>query len=547
MAQGADPVAAGLSALADGRWALARTAFEDALAARETPEALDGLGEALWWLGEPRRGIALRERAFGGFRRSGADLRAARTAVAVCVSYWVNFGNGPAGSGWLARARRVLPAADGGPMRGTFWLLQGYECGEFERACALFERALLEARATGDVDLEMSALSDLGGRIVAAGDTARGLAMIDEAMAGALSGECRRLETVVWTGCTMLGACEAAGDLARASQWLRVIDDFTERYGCPFMSATCRTHFGSLLVARGDWRRAERELAAALALSDGAGPLPRRMTSVRIADLRIRQGRPEDAAAILATCPDDVVEARLRLARGEPRAAAALLRRALQAAGSRTETVAAGGLLVRAEVASGDLPAARRARDRLAALARADRSAFVDAHLQTATAHVAAAGGEVDAATAHLRRAMVLWHELEMPVEAALQQLALATLLAAESPALAVEDATTALRILDRVGAVHDADAAAALLRSLGARGRPAPRTGTPLTRREQQVLDLVGLGLSNPEIARRLFISPRTTAHHVSSVLAKLGVRNRAEAAAHTARSVTARGPGGR
>ncbi|HEY7814473.1 MAG TPA: hypothetical protein VIC62_14620 [Nakamurella sp.] len=103
----------------------ARTAFEAALAVRESPEALDGLGEALWWLGEPLAGIAFRERAFAGFRRADERIRAAATAIAVCVSYWVNFGNDAAGSGWLTRAQRVLPDFDSGPMRGTFWLTPG--------------------------------------------------------------------------------------------------------------------------------------------------------------------------------------------------------------------------------------------------------------------------------------------------------------------------------------------------------------------------------------------------------------------------------------
>ncbi|MDQ3981388.1 MAG: response regulator transcription factor [Actinomycetota bacterium] len=97
-----------------------------------------------------------------------------------------------------------------------------------------------------------------------------------------------------------------------------------------------------------------------------------------------------------------------------------------------------------------------------------------------------------------------------------------------------------ALTAFEQLGAQADADAAAALLRSLGAPGRAAPRKLGVLTKREQEVLGLVGLGLSNPEIAQRLFISRKTAAHHVSNLLAKLGLRNRAEAVAYTARHPT-------
>ncbi len=65
----------GRLALEGSRWDEARAAFEDALAEQETPEALDGLGQALWFLGQVAEGVAARERAFDGFARDDAATR----------------------------------------------------------------------------------------------------------------------------------------------------------------------------------------------------------------------------------------------------------------------------------------------------------------------------------------------------------------------------------------------------------------------------------------------------------------------------------------
>ena len=102
----------------------------------------------------------------------------------------------------------------------------------------------------------------------------------------------------------------------------------------------------------------------------------------------------------------------------------------------------------------------------------------------------------------------------------------------------AVAETRAALGALDRLGATHEADRAAALLRTLGVRGQTGAKGKDRLTDRETEVLGLVARGLTNTEIADRLFISQKTAANHVSNILMKLGVRSRTEAAAVALRS---------
>ncbi len=95
-----------------------------------------------------------------------------------------------------------------------------------------------------------------------------------------------------------------------------------------------------------------------------------------------------------------------------------------------------------------------------------------------------------------------------------------------------------ALSRFDTLGANRWSDVVRRQMRAGGLRvGGAGPRPSTRrhprgLTPREQEVLDLLGDGLTNDEIAARLYISAKTVDHHVSAVLAKLGVANRREAA---------------
>jgi NarL family two-component system response regulator LiaR len=79
---------------------------------------------------------------------------------------------------------------------------------------------------------------------------------------------------------------------------------------------------------------------------------------------------------------------------------------------------------------------------------------------------------------------------------------------------------------------------AGALVASVREGGGPASRpAASSLTDRERAVLTLLAQGYDNRAIARRLFVSPSTVKNHVSSVLAKLGVENRVQAAAYAVR----------
>jgi DNA-binding CsgD family transcriptional regulator len=128
-----------------------------------------------------------------------------------------------------------------------------------------------------------------------------------------------------------------------------------------------------------------------------------------------------------------------------------------------------------------------------------------------------------------LREAAAAWDRLGCPYEAAVA-------LSLADDAGAIADAHE--RLLG-MGARPAAAAAARRLRERGVRGIPrGPRRSTRehpanLTRRELDVLALVADGLTNAEIAQRLFVSSRTVDHHVSAILRKLDVPTRARAIA--------------
>jgi len=96
--------------------------------------------------------------------------------------------------------------------------------------------------------------------------------------------------------------------------------------------------------------------------------------------------------------------------------------------------------------------------------------------------------------------------------------------------------AKAAAELFTDLGADRQAQRAGEILRRLGARPPQQRRSGGPLSAREMEVAQLVAEGLTNPAIARRLYLSRPTVASHVAHILTKLGFASRAQIAAWVA-----------
>jgi DNA-binding CsgD family transcriptional regulator len=363
-------------------------------------------------------------------------------------------------------------------------------------------------------------------------------------MAAATGGEAASLETFADVSCTLMLACERADDAERPRQWAEVFEAFTRKYDHIALLAFCRTCCADVYAANGRIDAAEEELLTGLRELEEAGQRARCVhPAARLAEIRVLQGRFEEAEQFLSGFEDepDAVQAAvaLRLAAGEPHAAAAVLERRLDELG-RSNLLAAQPLarLVEARVAAGDLGAARAAAEQLSKIAETSGRDRAQALAALAAGRVAAAS---DDPSAHelLQRPLNLFAALPQPLEAARARLELARSLAALTPQLAIDFARRARSDLEALGAEREADEAAALMRELGAKGRAGPRDYGRLSKRELEVLRLVGEGLTNSEIAKRLFISPKTAEHHVGRIYGKLQLRTRTELAAYAVRNL--------
>lgn len=531
-------LATGQAALANAQWAAAKAAFESALALDDTPEAHDGLGLALWWLNEVSAAHEHRAAAYTAYKRRGDNRRAALLAVWLAREQVFLHSNASAMNGWFARAERLLSTQPDGPEQAWLALWRASMLAPPEELERVTTAALEASHQFADTDMEVAALAFGGLARVALGRVREGLNQLDEAMAAATSGEVASFQIASEVFCVTLSACELAGDWVRTQHWCQAADDYARRYQCSFLSAYCRTTYGGLLTVTGRWDEAETELTGAIRAFEAGHRGLRVHAVLRLADLRVQQGRLEEAAVLLNGLEDQggavLPLARLHLARQQPELARALLGEALRPPqDTHLGSAPLLALCVEALLACGDVASARAAVEQLAALAAQAGSDSLLAQADLARGRLA---GEAEQAAEYFRRALNRLQQYEQSLLASRAKLALARALTLSDPPGALTWARAALATFQRLGAARDADEAAQVLRGLGAAPRARPGQAGGLTSREREVLALLAHGLSNRAIAARLSISAKTAEHHVSQILGKLGLRSRAEAAAYAA-----------
>lgn len=532
-------------ALELARNAFARRAWSDAydqLAAADLEAPLSGddverLANAAFLIGREAECEELLARAHHEFLAVDEVERAARSAFWLAYSLMARGEHARAG-GWLGRAQRLLD--DDGldcVERGYLLLPAALRCvygGDVAAAHDLFTRATEIGERFGDADLAAMARNGVGRTLIKLGEVARGVALLDEAMAAVEAGEVSALAAGD-VYCSVIEGCTEIFDLRRAQEWTASLSRWCDAQPdlVPFRGQ-CLIRRAEILQLCGAWDDALAEARQARTrLSEPPPPRPAvGLALYQQAELHRLRGEFPEAEAMYREASRWSRKPRpglalLRLAQAQVDAAAQMIRSLsaeARAPDVRPQVLAA---VVEIMIAANDVATANGAAEELSAIAGELDSPYLRAVAAHATGAVLLARGDARGALTVLQRAWSAWQELSAPYQAARARALIAQacrrLGDEETAGLELDAATT---ILKQLGAVPD-------LARVEQLARPAPGSVRGLTPREREVLRLVARGLTNRAIAGELFISEKTVHRHVSNIFMKLGVSTRAAAAA--------------
>jgi len=465
----------------EGRTAMMRHGWSEALAAfsaadalvRLAPADLESLAEAAWWCGRVADCITAQERAFALYLEQQNQGRAALLSMALAEHAFQKLSYSVA-KGWLKRAEHLLEGESESIEHGYLARFQeriAFEGeGDLDQAQALAERAHALGTRFRDHDLEMLTLHDRGGILVAKGQVADGLTLMEEAMVAAVAGELGA-RTTGRVYCNMIDTCEKLADYRRAGEWDEAARRWCDRVGhASGFPGICRVKRAELMRLRGTWLDAEQEARrACVELEDFLSFAA--LAFQEVGEIRLLVGDLAGAeqafgrAQELGRDPEPGL-ARLRLAQGNAPAARALVDRAL--VDNVAGRLGRGGLLptqIEIALALGDLDTARAAAEELQAIAEAYESQVLIAVAAYADGALQLALRRPEEAAASLRKACRLWKDSVVPYEEARCRLLLGMAYRAQgNNELGHLELETASAAFERLGAILDRDRARELI-----------------------------------------------------------------------------------
>lgn len=535
-----------MTVLDRGRESFARQAWGDAFAELAgadqesplNPEDLERLATTAYLLGRDEECVDIWARAHHEHLNREDPQRAVRCAFWLALGLMLRGEMAPAG-GWFARAGRLLEDAPECAEQGYLLLpvaIQTMFGGNPGAAYPTFVRAVEIGERFREPDLVTLARLGQGQCQIMLGETAKGVALLDEAMVAVAAGEVSPIPAGL-AYCIMIDACQEIFDVRRAQEWTAALTGWCASQPdlVPYRGQ-CLVHRAEIMQRQGAWPDAvDQAERACERLSDPPGQPAVGMAFYARAELHRLRGEFAEAeeayrrANEYGRSPQPGL-AQLRLAQGQIDVAVASIRRALDEAEVHGAT--RSKLLptyVEAMLAAGDVPAARTATDELSEIAVALDVPFVRALSAHATGATLLAEGNARASLAALRHASAAWRELDVPYEAARVRV----LVGFACRELGDDDTAdmelnAARRAFEELGAAPD------LARLNKLSPATVPKDAGGLTPREVEVLRLVAAGGTNRAIAGDLVLSEKTVARHISNIFTKLGVSSRSAATAY-------------
>jgi tetratricopeptide (TPR) repeat protein/predicted Ser/Thr protein kinase len=470
----AKPATESSSLLDSARAALARQAWPEALKAFEEADSQTGLAAddldrwatAAFWMNRIDVAIAARERSHAKSVKAGQSACAARTAIDLAHDNYY-MGARSVCNGWLARAEMILKALPDAVENGWVARFKAQIAIEADQdldtAWEHAKKALEIAERHDDADLRALATQDQGRVLVLKNHVKEGMALLDEAMTMAISGELSAF-VVGATYCNMISMCEKIADYRRAGEWSDQAVRWCQPHSESAFPGICSVHRAEVMSMRGEWAAAENETERAVRKSDGYSTTVAAEAYYLMGEIKLRQGQHQDAEASFQEAhrrgrhPVPGM-ALLRVAQGRFDAACSIINRALSSTTLDLDRIRLLPAGVEITLVGDDDVTARSRADELVTLAERFESSVFSAHAAHAAGAVSLAEGDVETALTMLSTALENWQTVNMPYEEARTRVCMAIAYWKEGESdLAELEALAARATFESLGASVDLD-----------------------------------------------------------------------------------------